>query len=104
MNAKDVNAIITCPTAAGSPIISTNTASTMNTYTLAGGSVGRSRVVSSRSQKNIKSAVYAHIQAVRALGRTTINTVEISKALGLPLADIDRTVKLLKEKGVRVIG
>jgi hypothetical protein len=52
--------------------------------------------------KNIESAVYAHIQAVRALGRTTINTFEISKALGLPLAAVDSTLELLKKKGIKV--
>lgn len=80
-----MNAIVSNTTAAGSSIINTDAASTigtigMNTYTPAG-SVGRSRGVSPHSRKNIESAVYAHIQAVRALGRRTINTVEISKAL-----------------------
>ena len=92
-------------TAAGPSIISAKTSTIgMNTYTPADNSVGRSRVVSSHSQKSIESAVYAHIQAMRALGRRTINTVEISKALGLPPAAIDKTLESLKEKGVRVIG
>ena len=58
----------------------------------------------SLSNKNVESAVYAHIQAIRALGRTTINTVEISNALGLPQAIVDGTLDSLKKKGVRVAG
>ena len=100
-----MNTIVSSPTAVGSSIINTNTASTgeMNMYTLAG-SGGRSRGVSPHAQKNIESAVYAHIQAVRALGRTKVNTVEIAKSLGLSLAVVDKTLKSLKEKGVRVIA
>lgn len=54
-------------------------------------------------ETKIESAVYAHIQAVRALGRTKINTVEIAKALGLSLGAVDKTLASLKQKGVRVI-
>jgi hypothetical protein len=101
-----MNAIVSNPTAVGPSIINTNTASTIGMKNIypAAGSAGHSGVVSPPSRKNLESAIYAHIQAVRALGRMTVNTVEISKALGLSLADVDRIVKLLKEKGVRVIG
>jgi hypothetical protein len=51
--------------------------------------------------KKIESAVYAHIQAVRALGRTTINTTEVARALGLSLADVERTLSALRRRGVK---
>jgi hypothetical protein len=47
-------------------------------------------------------AVYLHIQAVRAMGRETVNTVEIAKALNVSVSTIERVIPLLKTKGVKV--
>jgi hypothetical protein len=99
-----MNAIVSSPTAVGSSIINTNTASTSGVYTLAVGSVGRSRVASPPSQKNIESAIYAHIQAVRALGRTRIDTAEIAKALDLTPFQVERTISSLTRKGVKLVN
>jgi hypothetical protein len=52
--------------------------------------------------KNIENAVYAYIRAIRALGKTTINTADIAAALELAIADVDRTLSALKKKGVKV--
>jgi hypothetical protein len=52
--------------------------------------------------KDIEGAVYGYITAIRALGRTTINTKEISHALNLPLAAVDKAAKRLTAKGVKV--
>jgi hypothetical protein len=56
-----------------------------------------------REQGNLKNAVYSHIRALRSLGRTSINTLEIATALSLPLKEVDRAVVALKSKGVKVI-
>lgn len=57
-----------------------------------------------RANASVENAVYAHIRAIRTLGRTTINAGEIAKSLSLPVADVNRAVAALKSKGVKVIG
>ena len=57
----------------------------------------------SKKEKKIEAAVYSHIKAIRALGRTVINTVEIDESLSLPIEDVNRIVSRLKEKGVRPV-
>ena len=51
--------------------------------------------------KGIQNAVYAYIRAIRALGRTEINTSEVASALSLPVAAVNRAISSLKKKGVR---
>jgi hypothetical protein len=53
-------------------------------------------------EKQIENAVYAHIKAVRALGRTEVNTAEICKALRLPLKEVEQAASRLASKGVKV--
>jgi hypothetical protein len=100
-----MNVIVSNPTAAGSSIINTDAASTtgMNIYTPADGR-GRSRNVLSHSQKNIESAVYGHIRAVRALGRTTVDSHGIARALGLSPAAVTQALQNLADKGVKIVG
>lgn len=52
-------------------------------------------------KKKIQRAIYAHIRAVRALGRERITTGEIAEALSLPVSEVNRAVTGLKKKGVR---
>ena len=49
----------------------------------------------------IEAAVYAHIRAIRALGRTKINTAEIARALDIGIKDVERALDNMKEKGVK---
>lgn len=53
--------------------------------------------------KAIESAVYAHIRAVRALGRQTINTSEIAEALGLSVDIVNGAIANLTKKGVKIV-
>lgn len=53
--------------------------------------------------RDTESAVYAHIRALRVLGRTRINTAEISQALNLSLKTVERAVEKLTQKGVKII-
>jgi hypothetical protein len=55
------------------------------------------------SNKDIESAVYAHIQAMRALRRTQVNTAEIATALRLRAEVVLRTIHALEAKGVKVL-
>lgn len=73
---------------------------TMPSGTLTPGPVG---VAGGHSNKSVENAVYAHIRAVRALGRTQINTTEIASALGLPVATVDETIEALRKKGIKLV-
>lgn len=50
------------------------------------------------------NAVYGYIRSVRALGRDSVNTADISKALALPQSEVDRAVALLRDRGVKRQG
>ncbi len=52
--------------------------------------------------KKIDAAVFAYIQALRALGRDTVNTLEIATGLGLSVKAVDEAAKRLAGKGVRL--
>lgn len=56
-----------------------------------------------RKKHKLENAVYAHIQAVRALGRKKINTIEIANALSIPVPEVNRVIDALKKKGVKVL-
>lgn len=49
----------------------------------------------------IEKAVYGHIRALRALGRDTVNTVEIAQALGISVKEVDASIANLRAKGVK---
>jgi len=51
---------------------------------------------------DVEAAVFAYIQAIRALGKTDVNTTEISRALRIPLGDVQAVIKTLAKKGVKV--
>jgi hypothetical protein len=50
----------------------------------------------------IEKAVYAYIRALRALGRTKVGTVEIARALDIPMEEVVNAITTLKAKGVKV--
>lgn len=54
--------------------------------------------------KSVQNAVYAYVQAVRSLGRKQLNTIEIAEALSIPVAEVNRAVKSLKKRGVKVLN
>lgn len=66
------------------------------------GGDNRQRVLA--NQQQIETAVYSHIKAMRALGRTSLNTTEIARALSISRKDVERAVPNLRDKGVRRIG
>lgn len=83
---------------------SDSTGSVFSALTVASEPVRRSRAATHEPPKALVSAVYSHIRAVRALGRETINTNEIAKALSLPPRDVERAVAALTTKGVRKLS
>ncbi len=54
--------------------------------------------------RDIESAVYSHIQAVRALGVTRIDSLQIARALGISRRIVEKTIPSLSDKGVKVIN
>lgn len=54
-------------------------------------------------EENAVDAVYGYIQAIRSLGRTNINTIEIVRALRLPHSVVKAAVAELTNRGVRPI-
>ena len=57
-----------------------------------------------RSNKSVETAVYAHIRAVRSLGRPRVTTPEVAAALSLPIAEVNRASSSLEKKGVRAMN
>jgi hypothetical protein len=55
------------------------------------------------SASDLQEAVYAHIQAVRALGKTKITPEDIARALELPLSTVEGSLSALQTKGVKVL-
>lgn len=53
------------------------------------------------SNKNIENAVYGHLRAVRALGRTEILPSEIAAALSIPTSAVIEALTNLQSKGVK---
>jgi hypothetical protein len=54
------------------------------------------------SRERVEGAVYAHIQALRALGREEVNVSAISEALGINESAILAALDGLSKKGVKV--
>jgi hypothetical protein len=57
-----------------------------------------------RANSSIENAVYGYIQAIRALGRTKINTAEVAAALSLAVSEVNGALSALKKKGVRLVN
>lgn len=55
-------------------------------------------------EERVERAVYAHIRALRSLGQTSANTMEISKALGIPEHRVTAILHKLYTKGVKIAG
>ena len=66
-------------------------------------SVGEPSVLKLMDTEAIESAVYAYIQAVRALGKIRLNTSDIAKALKLSIGDVNEAISSMKDRGVKVV-
>ena len=66
-----------------------------------GGTSGSFGAVGSNELQN---AVFSYIQAVRALGRTRVNTIEIASALGVNAGRVAEAIAHLESKGVKRAG
>jgi hypothetical protein len=51
--------------------------------------------------RSVENAVYGHIRAVRALGRTEIFPSEIASSLGLSVQAVMQALTALQNKGVK---
>jgi len=63
---------------------------------------GRGRPRAQR-EAGVEEAVFHHIQAVRLLGNTRVNTAAIARSLGLPHGVVLRAVAKLEGQGVKAV-
>lgn len=54
-----------------------------------------------KSSEEVTEAVFAHIQAMRRLGHTVVNTHRIAQALGLTPRAVEAAIAALSDRGVR---
>jgi len=59
------------------------------------------RTAARPGKSTIENAIYAHIRALRALGRKTIYPAEIAEALTLSLEEVRNALNSLRKKGVK---
>lgn len=84
---------------------STTSSPLTTTVTISVGAKGAATVSTRKvSTSALENAVYAHIQAVRALGKTKISPEEIARALHLPLSTVQQSISALQSKGIKVIN
>jgi Holliday junction resolvasome RuvABC DNA-binding subunit len=84
---------------------STNTSSTEVKTTVYSPSLPSAKKASSApGKKNIESAVFSHIQALRALGVTRTDASEIARGLKLGQSEVEKTISSLVKKGVKIVN
>ncbi len=74
----------------------------MATFTVQGPSKGS--IGTGHTAKNVENAVYGHLRVMRTLGRTRVDSSEISQALQLPRHLIEQALNNLTKKGVKIVG
>jgi hypothetical protein len=95
------NSAQTTPTSAQT-ILGTSTSTSSNHATFSVPHHAAAAPSKSASRKELEAAVYNYIRAVRALGRDTIDLIDIAKALSLSINEVQSTLPALKEKGVKI--
>ncbi len=58
--------------------------------------------ISGVSDKKLEAAIYGHLRAMRALGKTVIDTANVAEALSLPVSTVNEVVVRLQKKGIKV--
>jgi predicted Rossmann fold nucleotide-binding protein DprA/Smf involved in DNA uptake len=92
--------VITTSSVGQNSIVTTGT-STSTEYTLKLTSRSAKSQSAEMNLKQLESAVYSYIRALRALGNTTIGVDQIAKALNLSIPQVNSTLAALKSKGVK---
>jgi hypothetical protein len=72
-------------------------ASSLSAFTVTIGSP----VSTPKPSKDVETAVYGYVRAVRALGRTEVVVSDISKALDIPEPVVIQALTALRSKGVK---
>lgn len=81
----------------------TSTATSAPAITTSGVVAHRQKANVRSKEEKIKNAVYGYIQAIRALGRKSVDSTEISEALSLPARDVEKAMRNLRDRGVRLV-
>ncbi len=91
--------IITYP---ASPVSSVRYASTSSS-TAAAVALPVVRAADATPYEDIEDAVFKYIEAIRAIGKTRVNTSEIAEALSLHPRDVERAARNLHARGVKAL-
>jgi hypothetical protein len=70
-----------------------------SSFTIVGATAGVVASKTGPSARAIENAVYGHIRAIRALGRTQVSASEIAAALSIPVGDVITALNALRSKG-----
>jgi hypothetical protein len=62
------------------------------------------RQVSRTEALDAETAVFLHIKAIRSMGRTSVNSIEIAQSLGISHAAVVAAIIKLQNKGIKVAG
>lgn len=95
--------ILTSSLGSGAVVIQPNGISSAET-TSTDVSSGSARSTKLHSPKSVEAAVYGYTRSVRNLGQTRVNSLDIARALSLPISDVEVALRRLSDKGVRVIA
>jgi hypothetical protein len=88
----------------GQRIVITTHGDSTSSVTILSSSVATASPPTAPSTRALENAVYGHIRAIRALGRTKISASEIATALSLPIRDVIKALNALRSKGVKIAG
>jgi hypothetical protein len=88
----------------GRPIEIKTHGDSTSSFTIVGSTAGVVASKTGPSTRAMENAVYGHIRAIRALGRTQVSASEIAAALFLPVGDVITALNALRSKGVKVAG
>jgi hypothetical protein len=61
----------------------------------------RAHVERKEASGDLDSAIYTYIQAMRALGRTSVTVEEVARGLSIAVADVYGRLRTLRLKGVK---
>jgi hypothetical protein len=97
----------TVATTVGSGMYGLSTSAAASGYAVdipKGGVDGAKGVSTKPTSTKVENAVYGHIRAMRALGRTRVDSLEISQALKLAHHLVEQALHNLTRKGVKIVG
>ena len=101
---RTAHSFISAPSSGSNTSVSITTSTSTTAFRVDRPVVARDEKDRAQELRRIEAAVFSHIKALRALGKTLVNTAEISDALSISRQEVERAIKGLEQKGVRRVG